>query len=126
VSNVWQTRYRLLMEQLEAAVDRLVDEVAPTSSLFEQQMPRLLASITALLELHAVNNRGQCKFCGWSRWGWRFWRPRPRCTVFQTIEYAMRQGVDVVWWELLGRQTRLADVRRWVEQRRHVGGKRRS
>ncbi|MBV9013080.1 MAG: hypothetical protein JO272_13720 [Pseudonocardiales bacterium] len=70
--------------------------------------PLLTFAIT-LLEQHQVNKRGQCQFCGWSR-----------CTVCRALAFSLHQGLDVVWWQLLGstgKQCGLADVREWLRQR---------
>lgn len=78
---------------------------------------RLLTGVVTLLKQHEVNKRGQCKFCGWTKWYWRLWRPRRRCTVFQAADRAMHEGIEVVWWELfgsLGRQVELERVREWL------------
>lgn len=78
------------------------------------------ATVLMLLRQHHVNKRGQCRFCGWTTWKWRFWRGRRRCTVYATLDYAMGQNLDVVWWKVfggLGREVSLADVRRWNGER---------
>jgi hypothetical protein len=116
VSTLWDTRYRLLREQLASLADRLVaDTGAPTVAV------RLLAACAMLLRQHQVNNRGQCKLCGWSRWRWRFWRRRPPCTVYRSLVFAMSHGLDEVWWQLLesvGYEMSLVDVREWLAQGR--------
>jgi len=68
--------------------------------LLEALTVQLLTPVVMLLQQHMVNNRGQCKFCGWTRWKWRFWRRRRRCTVFQALDLAMGHGLDVAWWQL--------------------------
>jgi hypothetical protein len=119
MTTVWETRHRLLVEQLEQWVDWLSGEEPIEQAAVEEQAVRLLAAVVLLLEQHAVNKRGQCRFCGWTKWKRRFWNRRRRCTVFQAADRAMRQGLDVVWWELfnsVGRGVRLDEVRRWVEE----------
>jgi hypothetical protein len=103
------------LEQLEELMGRLGGENSIESSVLEKQTVRLLTMVVVLLQQHTVNKRGQCKYCGWTRWKWRFWRRRPRCTVLQASNLAMRQNLDVVWWQLLGsfgRHVSLAEVRR--------------
>jgi len=120
MSNVWGTKYRLLVEQLEQWVDRFIAEEPVESVVLEEQTVRLLMGVVRLLEQHQVNKRGQCKFCGWTRWKWRSWRRRRRCRVFQILDFAMCQNLDVVWWELLaatGAEASLAEVREWVEEK---------
>jgi len=80
---VWGTRYRLYLEELEAIADRISRNHPIAPVVAEEQIVQLLATVAGLLRQHAVNKRGQCKFCCWTRWGWRWWRRRPQCTVFQ-------------------------------------------
>jgi hypothetical protein len=118
VSSVWQTRHRVLCQQLEQWAHALRD--APPPATPAEHTVRLLTFAVTLLEQHRVNKRGQCQFCGWSRWPWRFWRRRPRCTVCRALAFALHQSLDVVWWQLLGstgKQCSLADVREWLRQR---------
>src|SRR5918997_4243545 len=73
-----------------------------------------------LLRQHQVNKRGQCQYCGWTRWQWRFWRGWRRRTVHEALDLGMGQSLDVVWWRLLetvGRQWSLAEARAWVARR---------
>jgi len=110
MTTVWQTRYRLLLEELEQWMDWLGGNEPRESVVVEEQALRLLTAAVVLLGQHAVNKRGQCKFCGRTRWKWRFWRRRRKCTVFQAVDRAMTQGIDVVWWEVLvacGREVEL-------------------
>ena len=91
MSNVWGTRYRLVGEEL------------------------------ALLRQDHINQRGQCQFCGATRWQWRFGHRRRRCTVYAALDHAMGQTVDVLWWKLFeawGQEWSLDEVREWVEARR--------
>ncbi|MCA1673324.1 MAG: hypothetical protein LC799_14370 [Actinobacteria bacterium] len=92
-----EVRWRLLTEKLDALTDWLSGEKEPESHAVEEQAVRLLAAAVQLVTQHAVNKRGQCRFCGWTRWKWRFWRRRRRCTVYQIVDRALRQGLDVVW-----------------------------
>lgn len=113
MSSLWETRYRLLREQLASVADRLSspDTAAPAVAV------RLLAVSALLLRQHRVNRRGQCTFCGWSKRRWRFWRRRPQCTVYRTLVFAMSRGLDEVWWQLLeslGDETSLVEVREWL------------
>ncbi|HSL07305.1 MAG TPA: hypothetical protein VK887_04910 [Pseudonocardiaceae bacterium] len=88
--------------------------------VLEEWIVKLLATVLMLLRQHHVNKRGQCRFCGWTTWKWRFWRRR-RCTVYVALDYAMMQSLDVVWWKVfveLGREVSLEDVRRWNGERR--------
>lgn len=107
----------MLGEQLEQLADGLLDAQPPAAPA--EHTVWLLSFATMLLEQHRVNKRGRCPFCGWSRWGWRFWHRRPQCTVCRTLAFAMIQGLDVVWWQLLtstGRKCSLVDVREWLTQ----------
>jgi hypothetical protein len=97
VSNVWETRYRLLVETLENIVARLGDTAPGTSSLeSNKQMVRVIVGVLTLLKQHRVNKRGQCRYCGWTQWYWRFFRTRPQCTVVRSLDFALRQPVEVV------------------------------
>jgi hypothetical protein len=101
VSNVWQTRYRLLLEQLEALASQLSGEEPITQPVLQDQTVRLLAGVVMLLRQHQVNKRGQCKYCGWTRRTWRLLRRRPQCTVYLALDFAMNQSLDLVWQRLL-------------------------
>lgn len=120
MSSVWTTRYRLLLEWLEELEDRLSGEQPVVQAVVEEQIVRLLMAVVRLLRQHEVNKRGQCRFCGWTRWGMRFWRRRRQCTVYSALGLAMEQGLDEVWWQLfeaVGRKSTLAEVRAWMEER---------
>lgn len=117
MSTVWKTKQRLLVEELEEWTDWLSGEEPREPAVVEEHVVRLLAAALVLLRQHTVNKRGQCRFCGWTQWKWRMWRRRRRCTVFQAVDQAMSQGLDVVWWELFdaaGQQLGLDEVRQWV------------
>jgi hypothetical protein len=66
MSNVWGTRYRLLLEELEELAKKVSDGKPIAPELLEELVMRLLTSVVMLLRQHAVNKRGQCKFCGWT------------------------------------------------------------
>jgi len=100
MSTVWGTRYRLLLEQLEHLAHWLRADQPPDPAVVEDQAVRLLMGMFQLLRQHQVNKRGQCQFCGWTRRGRRLWRRRPRCTVYQALDFALGQPLDVVWWQL--------------------------
>jgi hypothetical protein len=120
VSNVRQTQHRLFLELLQKLVERLSDDEPRAPEVFEEQLVRLLATAIMLLRQHQVNKRGQCQFCDWTRWRWRFWRRRRRCTVHQALDLAVSQSLEVVWWlvlENVGRKRNLAEVRAWVAGR---------
>jgi hypothetical protein len=111
VSNVWETRHRLVLEYLEKVVDQLRsnEQVAPAE--LEEQLLRLLTGVVILLRQHRINKRGQCEYCGWT---WRFWCRRPQCTIYLSFDFAIRQRLDMVRRRLLEeRKTRqsLDDVR---------------
>jgi len=120
MSNVWGTQYRLYVEELEAIADRISENQQMAPAVAEEQAVRLLATVARLLRQHEVNKRGQCNFCCRTRWGWRLWRWRPRCTVFRAVSFALGQPLDVAWWQVFAafdRNTSLAEVREWVGQR---------
>ena len=119
VSSLWETRYRLVLQQLEELAERLGGTKPMAPEVLEEWTVRLLATVLMLLRQHHINKREQCRFCGWTRWKWRFWCRR--CTVHVAVDYAMRQSLDVVWWKVfaeLGREVSLEDVRRWNGKRR--------
>jgi hypothetical protein len=99
VSNVWQTRHRLMLEQLDELADRLRSKQQVAPAVLEEQTVRLLGGMVMLLRQHNLNNRGQCRFCAAPR-RWRFWQRRPQCTVYRTVDFVMRQSLDAVWWQL--------------------------
>lgn len=118
-SSVWETRNRLLWEQLEQLTKRLSGEKPLEPAELKELAVRLLAGVVMLLEKHHTNKRDQCQYCGWTKWARRFWRRRPRCTVYSAVDFAFHQRLDTVWWQLLGslgRRTSLAEVRKWVEE----------
>lgn len=120
MSNVWGTRYRLLLEQLEKMADQLSSDQPPESAAVTEHTVRLLTFASILLRQHHINKRGQCKFCGWSQWKWRFWHRRPRCTVYRALVFVVSDRLDVVWWSLsesMGNQRSLVQVREWMRQR---------
>lgn len=120
MSTVWGIKYRLLLEELEHLADWLGEQQPPEPLIVEEQTIRLLMGVVRLLRQHRVNHRGRCRFCGWTRWGWRIWRRRPQCTVYRALDFAMAQPIDVVWWQLFkdtGRDVALDEVREWMQQR---------
>jgi len=121
VSSLWETRHKLVWEQLEELAERLSGAKPMAPAMLEERIVQLLAGVLILLRQHHVNKRGQCRFCGWTRWTWRFWRRRRRCTVYVALDYALGQSVDVVWWKVfagLRREVSLEDVRRRNRERR--------
>lgn len=90
-----------MLERLEELTDQLRGNEPIPPAVLEEQTVRLLAGVVMLLRQHRVNKRGQCHYCGWTRWTWRLWRGRPQCTVHLSFGFAMRQRLDVVWSRLL-------------------------
>lgn len=103
MSNVWDTRHRLLLEQFERLANQLRDDEATEPTALEEQTLRLLAAVITLLRQHQVNKRGQCDYCGWSSWWARLFRRRPQCTMYRSLDFAMRQHLDTVLRLLLRR-----------------------
>lgn len=97
MSNVWQARHRLMLERFEELADRFRNEQPIAPRALEEQTVRLLTGVVMLLRQHEVNKRGQCRFCAASC-RWTFWRRRPQCTVYRSLDFAMRQSLDTVWW----------------------------
>jgi hypothetical protein len=99
VTNVWETRHRLLLERLETLARQLREDqpIAPTA--LQEQAIRLLAGEIMLLRQHRVNKRGQCKYCRRTKWCWLFQR-RAQCSVYVCLDFAMCQPVQVVWRRL--------------------------
>lgn len=102
--SVCETRDRLLLERLEQLIERLGGEEPIEPSELTEQAVRLLTGAVMLLRQHRTNKRGQCRFCGRTRWAWRFWRGRPRCAVYQDFGFAFHQSMEWVWWRLLARE----------------------
>lgn len=100
MSNVWQTRRRLMLEELDGLANRLRNNEPITPATLEEQTVRLLACVVMLLRQHAVNKWGQCQFCTGSR-RWRLWHRRPQCTVYRALNFALGQRLDIVWRQLL-------------------------
>ena len=118
MSTVWHIRSQVLQRQIEELAERLSAAQPPSSVTITEHTIRLLAGTAMLIQQHRVNEHGQCKFCDWTRG--RFWRRRPRCTVYRAACFAMDQGLDVVWWQLLtsvGKKRSLMQVRQWVAER---------
>jgi hypothetical protein len=100
VSNVWQTRHRLMLERLDELVDQLRKEEPIAPAVLEEQTVRLLAGVRMVLRQHHVNQRGQCKFCTMPQRTWRFWHRRPQCTVSRALDFVLTQRLDIVWWQM--------------------------
>lgn len=96
MSNVWETRCRVLLERLGAIADQLRREETLAPPLLEEHTVRLLTGALMLLRQHHINKRGQCQYCGWTRPIWRLWRRRPQCTVYLALDFAMGQPLDLV------------------------------
>jgi hypothetical protein len=92
VSNIWETRYRLLLEQLEALANQLRDQEPTAQAVRNDQLVRVLTGVVMLLRQHRVNKQGQCSYCGGR---WRFWRTQPQCTVYRCLDFALRQPLDM-------------------------------
>lgn len=117
MSNIQEAQYWLLRKQLEQWVAKLGNEEPIEQEAVKELAVRLLTMAVMLLQQHVVNKRGRCRFCRWMR--------RPRCSVCGTLNLVMRQGLDVVWWQLfekVGRQTSLEQVREWVTERKRPNG----
>lgn len=121
MSNVWGMRYRLRGEELTQWVEWLSGAEPRQQAVLDERILQLLATVLLLLRQHHVNRRGQCRFCRATRWTWRFWHRRRRCTVYRALDHAMGQSPDVLWWRLFGIagwDVSLADVREWIAERR--------
>lgn len=117
MNNVFDTRSRLFLEELEKLSEWLSNDAPRAPTALEEQTVRLLAMAVVLLRQHQVNEQGQCQFCGWT---WRFLGRRRRCTVYQALDLGMGQSLDVVWWrvfESMGREVSLTEVRAWMAGR---------
>lgn len=117
---MWGIKYRLLLEQIERLANWLRADQSRELAVVEEHAVRLLLGVARLLRQHQVNNRGQCRFCEPTRRGRRLWHRRSRCTVYQALDFAMGQPLDVVWWQLCastGRDVALVEVRKWLEKR---------
>jgi hypothetical protein len=125
VNNVWETRHRLFLEELQKLVEWLSSDAPRAPVAVEERTVRLLAMIVTLLRQHQINKRGQCQYCGHTKWMWQFWRGRRRCTVHQALNLGMGQSLDVVWWrvfESVERKLTLAEVRSWLAEREADAG----
>ncbi len=119
MSDVREVRYRLILEQLEQWVEKLSRQEPIEPEAVKELAVRLLTVVLVLLKLHQVNKRGQCKFCRYAPWNWRFWNRRPQCTVCSAVSFAMEQELVVVWWRLfgsVGRVMSLEEVRGWMRR----------
>lgn len=108
----------MLRQQLEQLANRL-GSAQPPAALTEHTV-RLLTFAVILLGQHRVNERGKCQFCSWPRWWWQLYYRRPQCMVCRTLAFALGQGLDVVWWQLLtslDKKGSLVDVREWMTHR---------
>lgn len=90
-----------MLERLEELADQLRREEQIASTVLEEQTVRLLAGVVMLLRQHRVNKRGQCQYCNWTAWAWRFGRRRPQCTVYRALAFVLDQRLDIVWRQLL-------------------------
>lgn len=120
VNSVHQVRHRQLQEEFKELADQLSGEKEVSPAKIENQIVQALALAAILLRQHHVNNRGQCKFCTWPRWKWKFWSRRPLCTVYRTASFVMSQELDEVWQQLLdslGKECDLIETRRWLKEK---------
>lgn len=121
VSSVHQVRHRQLREELKELADQLSGEKVVSPVQTGNQIVQALALAAILLRQHQVNDRGQCKFCTWPRWKWKFWSRRPLCTVYRTAGFVMSQELDEVWWQLLdslGKECDLVEIRGWIKEKK--------
>lgn len=118
MSTVWQTQHRLFSELFQNLAEWLSSDAPRAPAVLEERMARLLAVVVILMRQHHVNKRGQCRICGWTRWKWRFWCRRRRCTVHQASDFAMNQSLDVVWWCVFeSAELNLSEIRTWLAGR---------
>jgi hypothetical protein len=104
VSNVWETRNRLLVEKVEQVTKRLSSEEPLEPSELTELAVRLLTGVVMLLRQHPTNKRGQCRYCEWTRLARPFWHGQSDCTVYEVVDFAFRQRLDMVWRQLLTRE----------------------
>jgi hypothetical protein len=104
MNNVWQTRCRMLSEQLEALAHRLGNKQPISPTVLDEHTVRLLIGVIMVLRQRRVNKLGQCKYCAWTSRTWWFWSSRPQCTVCLSLDFAMSQPLDLVWRSLLADQ----------------------
>lgn len=104
VSNVWETRNRLLIEQLEQVTKRLSSEESLELAELKELAVRLLTGVVMLLRQHHTNKRGQCRYCEWTRLARSFWHGQSDCAVYEVVDFAFRQRLDRVWRQLLTRE----------------------
>lgn len=83
--SVWQTRHRLLSEQLQYLLHG-----NPTEE--DEEVVRVLIAAGVLLAQHQVDKRGRCRYCYDSTWP----RRRKPCTVHQTFAVALNQPIKMV------------------------------
>lgn len=101
MSNVWQTRHRLMLQQLEKLADQLRNKEPIAPAVLEEQTVRLVVGAIMLLSQHTVNKRGQCQYCRRAKRIWRLWRRRPKCTVYRVFSFALTQRPETLWRRLL-------------------------
>ena len=104
MSNVWQTRCRVLLERLEALARKLRQDEPVVPTALDEHTARLLVGVVMVLRKHQVNKYGQCRYCAWTSRTWQFWQKRPQCTVYLSLDFAMSQPLDLVWGQLLADQ----------------------
>ena len=93
MSNVWETRYRLLLEQLESLANQVSGQEPIAHAVPSDQIVRVLTGVVMLLRQHRVNTQGKCHYCGRR---WQFWQKQPQCTVYRCLDFALRQPLHVV------------------------------
>ncbi|MPZ65806.1 MAG: hypothetical protein GEU83_09935 [Pseudonocardiaceae bacterium] len=87
MTNVYQVRWRVLRQQLEGTLAR-------AQQCHDDDLARLATLGLALLERHAVNATGRCRYCRAQR---RWWRRRPRrCLVLPMMSWYLEQPSTVV------------------------------
>jgi hypothetical protein len=100
VNNVWQTRRRLLIEKLDELADQLRSDEPIAPTVQKEHTIRLLVGMVMLLRQHNANKRGHCRICRQPRSLWQPWRRQSQCTIYRSVDFAMRQPLDIVQWQL--------------------------
>lgn len=106
MNNVWQTRCRALLEQLEMLAHQLKEKQPIPPTALEEHTVRLLVGVIMVLRQHRMNKLGQCRYCAWTSQTWWLRSNRPQCTIYLSLDRAMSQPLDLVRGSLLADQKR--------------------
>lgn len=102
MSNVWQTRCLVLVEQLGVLANRLRSKQPIASTSLEEHTARLLVGVLMLLRQHRVNKRGQCHYCRLDSHDMAIVAETATVHRVSRVGFHVSQPLAIVWMQLIG------------------------